>query len=90
MMMIKFIHDNDQPPCWFDSLLELHNNYVADVPKISRYKYYKWRKAYVFDALKGLRYGQSFCNRFAINDRVLSRLTHTKNADRHIRQYYIK
>lgn len=88
--MIKFTHDTDHSVTWFDSLIELHNNYIADVPKISRYRYYKWKKAYMFDALKGIRYGQSFCNKFAINDRVLSRMLHTKNADQHIKMYYIK
>ncbi len=27
-----------------------------------------WERSYVFDALKGIRYGQSFCRSFGLND----------------------
>ena len=30
-----------------------------------------WKKDVIWDALHGLRYGQSFCNRFGISDNLL-------------------
>jgi hypothetical protein len=30
-----------------------------------------WQKDFMWDALHGLRYGQSFCNRFGISDNLL-------------------
>ena len=30
--------------------------------------YLAWQKEYTFDALRDLRYGQSFCNRFGVQD----------------------
>jgi hypothetical protein len=30
-----------------------------------------WQKDFLWDALHGLRYGQSFCNRFGISDNLL-------------------
>ena len=31
-------------------------------------QYEQWQKAFTFDALQDLRYGQSFCNNFNIQD----------------------
>lgn len=39
--------------------------------KISQAEFQEWHDGYVFDALVGLRYGQSFCNRFNITDNIL-------------------
>jgi len=35
---------------------------------ISMDSYLDWQKHYTFDALRDLRYGQSFCNRFNVQD----------------------
>ena len=35
---------------------------------ISMDSYLAWKKEYAFDALRDLRYGQSFCNRFDVQD----------------------
>lgn len=33
--------------------------------------YEQWKKDFIWEALHGLRYGQSFCNRFGITDNHL-------------------
>lgn len=33
--------------------------------------YEQWKKDYIWEALHGIRYGQSFCNRFGITDNHL-------------------
>lgn len=37
-------------------------------PKITKEQYNEWKKHYVFDALKGYRLGQSFCEYFGITN----------------------
>lgn len=39
--------------------------------KISQDQYQRWKKKLVFDRLRGLRAGQSFCNQFDITDNIL-------------------
>ena len=36
--------------------------------RISLAQYEQWQKEFTFDALQDLRYGQSFCNKFNIQD----------------------
>ena len=36
--------------------------------RISHDNYEQWRKQFTWDALHNLRYGQSFCNHFGIQD----------------------
>lgn len=38
------------------------------VKKISQAEFEQWKKTFTFDAIQGLRYGQSFCNYFDITD----------------------
>lgn len=33
--------------------------------------YEQWKRDYIWEALHGIRYGQSFCNRFGITDNHL-------------------
>lgn len=40
---------------------------VVETP-ISLDQYEQWQKEFTFDALQDLRYGQSFCNKFNIQD----------------------
>ena len=58
--------------------------------KITRDQYDRWRHGYVLDGLRGLRYGQSFCNEFGITDNILFYSRDQIRADRHIRKYYVK
>ena len=48
-----------------------------------------WKKDFTWDALHGLRYGQSFCNRFGITDNILFYERDCARADEHIRIHYL-
>jgi hypothetical protein len=39
--------------------------------QISMEQFTEWKDQYSFDGLRGLRYGQSFCNHFGITDNIL-------------------
>ena len=38
---------------------------------ITQEDYEQWRRDYIWEALHGIRYGQSFCNHFGITDNHL-------------------
>jgi len=40
-------------------------------PAITQEDYDQWREDFIWEALHGQRYGQSFCNRFGITDNHL-------------------
>jgi hypothetical protein len=52
-------------------------------------EYEDWKKQALFDNLRGLRYGQSFCNTFDITDNLLFFTMNHKDADDYIRANYI-
>ena len=57
---------------------------------ISQEDYELWRKDFTWEALHGQRYGQSFCNRFGINDNHLYYNTGSIEwADAYIKKTYI-
>ena len=77
----------------FDSLVDgaiaAHKQREAN-PKISQEEFNDWREYYIWDALHGVRYGQSFCNRFNITDHVLFYvISESKEADIYIEKHYI-
>jgi len=43
-------------------------DHTATSNTISMDSYLDWQKEYTFDALRDLRYGQSFCNQFNVQD----------------------
>lgn len=54
-------------------------------------EYRDWQRGYIFDGLRALRYGQSFCNHFDISDNILYYNILTQpEADRYIRETYIR
>jgi hypothetical protein len=61
------------------------------IPKncISYHNYEQWQQEFVFDVLRGVRYGQSFCNRFDITDNILFYEQDPEWADEYIRKTYI-
>ena len=63
--------------------------YPKDNTPVARADYEQWRLEFVFDALQGLRYGQSFCNRFDITDNILFYEQDPEWADTYIRNYYL-
>jgi len=58
--------------------------------KVSRKDYEQWTRAFVFDGLRDLRYGQSFCNHFGIVDHILYYARTFDEADRYIKNTYLK
>jgi hypothetical protein len=60
-------------------------------PLISREDFEEWREYYIWDALHGVRYGQSFCNRFNITDHILYYvINECKEADIYIEKHYVE
>jgi len=50
-----------------------------------------WQKDYTWDALYGIRYGQSFCNRFNISNNLLYYSTWPpEQMDHYIKKHYIE
>ena len=56
---------------------------------ITEADYSEWKRAFTFEGIKGLRYGQSFCNHFDITDYVLFYKMDWASADLHIRAVYL-
>lgn len=57
---------------------------------IAQDEYDLWRKDFIWEALHGQRYGQSFCNRFSIHDNHLYYNNGDIDwADKYIRENYI-
>jgi hypothetical protein len=49
-----------------------------------------WQRDYIWEALHGQRYGQSFCNRFGITDNLLYYTTWpSEQVDDYIRKTYL-
>ena len=49
-----------------------------------------WRRGYVFDGLKGIRFGQSFCNYFGITDNILFYERDVPRAESYIQKNYVR
>lgn len=76
----------------FESLVSSVCNVEHNVANttITEAAYLTWQHSYVFDALQGLRYGQSFCNHFDITDNILFYERDRPWADNYIQTYYVK
>jgi|VirMetMinimDraft_7_1064189.scaffolds.fasta_scaffold08356_5 hypothetical protein len=46
-------------------------NQPPPIKKLTKDQYQQWKKSCLFDRLQGLPPGQSFCNRFDIEDAIL-------------------
>ena len=58
--------------------------------KISEADFEHWQKLYTWDALKGIKYGESFCQHFEIYDAVLQLFVrHTDDIEQYIREFYV-
>jgi len=55
----------------FKQLIDLADQAKKPHKTIDRDDYEQWRKDFIWEALHGQRYGQSFCNRFGITDNHL-------------------
>jgi hypothetical protein len=56
---------------------------------VSSEDYEIWKRDFTWEALHGLRYGQSFCNRFGMTDNILFYERDCARADEHIRAHYL-
>jgi hypothetical protein len=57
---------------------------------ISEQEYNHWRQNYLFDALKSMRMGESFCQEFGIKDYILIYALDPAKADNYIREHYVR
>jgi hypothetical protein len=57
---------------------------------ITQAEFDAWKYGYAFEAIKGQRYGQSFCQHFSIVDYILRFSTSMEEADTYIKRTYIK
>jgi hypothetical protein len=59
--------------------------------KITHQEYRDWQRGYIFDGLRTLRYGQSFCRHFDISDNILFyNILTQSDADQYIRKVYVR
>jgi len=57
---------------------------------VTRTEYDAWRRHFVFDGLRNLSYGESFCRYFEIRDNVLRFSQTVSEADEYIRRFYLR
>ena len=57
---------------------------------VTRAQYEDWQHGFIFDGLRSLSYGQSFCRRFGIRDHILNRSGSGHEKDPYIRKYYVR
>jgi hypothetical protein len=55
----------------FEQIVDFAEQTKQSRAPITLVEYEQWRESYTFLALKGQRYGQSFCNTFGITDNHL-------------------
>ena len=55
----------------FEQIVALADQKAKAPEPISQEDFELWQYDYTWDALHGIRYGQSFCNRFGISDNLL-------------------
>lgn len=57
--------------------------------KITQEQYDRWQKKYIFECLRGVKYGEHFCMHFGIVDYILIFSNSIKESDRYIQRTYI-
>lgn len=76
------------------------SNFISFVPtvhdtsylklKITRARFNQWKRTYLFDAVKNIDYGHSFCAAFRITDYILLTTKNIEQCDKHIKKFYIR
>ena len=76
----------------FDQMAAFADNVIDRANlSISQEDFDLWQKDVIWDALHGVRYGQSFCNRFNISDNLLYYNTWPpEQMDEYIKKHYVK
>ena len=57
---------------------------------VSLKEYQQWTRGFVFEAMRNLSYGQSFCRYFDIRDNILYYATTMADADAYIIKNYVR
>jgi len=57
---------------------------------ISQGEYLEWKRGFVFEAMRNLSFGQSFCRYFDIRDNILYYAGTMSDADEYIRKNYVR
>ena len=57
---------------------------------VSLEEYTKWKRGFVFEAMRNLSYGQSFCRYFSVRDNILYYTSTMSDADEYIRKNYVR
>jgi hypothetical protein len=74
----------------FQQMIDENNNKQLAISPISPEDFELWKRDYTWDALHGIRYGQSFCNHFGITDNILFyTFDDPAKADLYIKKHYI-
>ena len=75
----------------FQQMINENNHTELTRNPITKEDFELWKKDYTWDALHGIRYGQSFCNRFNVIDNILyyTRFPTIDECDQYIRKTYI-
>jgi hypothetical protein len=55
----------------FEQMTAFSDRNADDMKKITLDEFDIWQQDVIWDCLHGIRYGQSFCNRFGITDNLL-------------------
>lgn len=74
----------------FEQIVAFADNTGRPRTLISAEDFELWQKDVIWDCLHGLRYGQSFCNRFSISDNLLYyNIWPAEQVDDYIKRNYI-
>ena len=73
----------------FDQLTSILEEVHQPKKMISNNEYEIFCKEYIFEKLKGVRFGEAFCKRFHIRSWTISKFSDSW-AKEHIEQFYIK
>jgi hypothetical protein len=77
----------------FEQIVVLSDQAGRIVNPITADDYEQWRRDFIWEALHGIRYGQSFCNHFGITDNHLYYHDYNNGgiewADDYIRKTYL-
>ena len=74
----------------FEQIVAFVDNEGQVHDMITREQFEQWKQEFSFDALHGIRYGQSFCNHFKVTDNILFyTMKDPAEADSYIARHYI-
>ena len=74
----------------FNTIVDYFDAVKSSYKLITPTEFADWKRQYTFDGLKGIRYGQSFCNHFSITDNILYYSLTPEQADIYIEELYIE